>query len=1426
MAGTGEANCDNEALRAVDEALRKVKALGRVRREPIAVVGMSCRFPPGGTGLEAFWQTLHGGVDAITEVPPDRWDAKAFFDPDPGAPGKMTSRYGGFLSDVDQFDPTFFGIAPREAVSLDPQHRILLEVSWEALKNAALPPDGLSGSPTGVFIGICSSDYVQLLSARGIEHIDTYSGTGNAHSVAAGRLSYLFGLQGPSLAVDTACSSSLVAVHLACQALRSKECNLALAGGVNLTLAPEMSISLSKLRMLSPDGRCKAFDASANGFVRGEGCGVVVLKRLSDAEADGDNILALIRGSAVNQDGRSTALTAPNGIAQQKVIRKALARAGLKPSQVDYIEAHGTGTALGDPIEMGALGAVFSESRPADRPLVVGSVKTNIGHLEGAAGIAGLIKTVLALDRREIPPSLHFRHPSPHIPWDELPVAIPREPRKWPSGDRERYAGVSSFGFSGTNAHVVLGEASAVERSPCKVEVPNYPFQRERYWVDRPIPASIQTSLPFVSGQAGHPLRGCRLELAGEETVFQSQFDASSPAYLKDHRVFTSAVMPTSGYLEMALSAGVEALERDDVAVEDLCIHRALRLKDDQRGAVQVVLTPSEPGVYGFRIASLDEGPAEEQRSWTLHASGRIAIEDEAVPPAAVDLAALRSQCSVALGVEDFYERCRQRGVDYGPQFRALQQLSYSESQAVGMIQLPVRLAGQLADYRLHPVLLDGCFQVLAAALPESVRDRTWLPSSVERFRVFQPGEPTVWSHVEVRPARSPDQQTLSIDVQLISPTGQLIAAADGLCLEQVDEDSLRRKLPAHLEDCLYRVAWERQDRDAEHGELPPEGQGNWLILADPQGVAAGLAEFLEVRDERCVLVFPAERYEQVEADRYLIRPGSAEDFRRVLEEGCRDGPAAWQGVVHLWSLAGYSPDNPDLEALKSASELGCSSTLRLLHALGHTRHKTALRIWLVTRGGQPVLSQNGRLQLGQAPLWGMGRVIALEHPELRCVRIDLDPAGNDEEIERLFQEVWSPDSEDQVAYRQDARYVARLTRHVPETSNRRPPICPDATYLITGGLGALGLDVARWLVHQGARHLLLTGRSGAGSDAARRAVAELRQANVQIVVMEADVSDPAAVDRLLHTAAETLPPVRGVVHAAGILDDGLLLQQDWDRFARVLAPKLAGAWNLHESTREQSLDFFVSFSSIASLLGSPGQANYAAANAFLDALAHYRRSLGLPGLSINWGPWRSLGMAASLDGRLNQSSAAAGIETIDRKLALQSLGRLLPDRAAQVGVLAVDWSKIRDVKDVPLVANLVVSTSETGTRRLNLVEQLQSASDIDRYTLLAEYAQDQLAQVLGLARDRVDLDLPLNNMGLDSLMAFELKRRVETDLGVNVPMITFLEDVNVGALATMLSEQLLEAQSASSESRGKPAAASRDGPEADADADWIEGEL
>jgi acyl transferase domain-containing protein len=457
------------ALMALEDMQAKLDAIEYAKREPIAIIGIGCRFPGGAAGPVAFWQLLRNGVDAITEVPKHRWDIESYYDPNPDAPGKMYIREGGFLGPVDDFNPQFFGISAREAKSLDPQQRLLLEVAWEAIENANKDPQQLFNSSTGVFIGISSNDYQRMIWETGDPtQVDAFCATGNALSIAAGRLSYTLGLKGPSLAVDTACASSLVALHLACQSLRSSECDMALVGGVNLLLAPESTVAFARTRVLDPDGRCKTFDATSNGYVRGEGCGVLLLKRLRDAQADSDNILAVIRGSAVNHNGRSSSLVAPNGPSQQALIRKALSNAGVDPLHVNYVEVQGTGTAVGQPLEVEALMAVLGKNRPKDEPLILGSVKTNIGHTEAASGTASLIKVILSLQHGEIPPHLHFHQPNPHINWEQLPIKVPTECTPWTRGEKQRIASVHGFGFNGTNAHIILEEAPPRESRESK----------------------------------------------------------------------------------------------------------------------------------------------------------------------------------------------------------------------------------------------------------------------------------------------------------------------------------------------------------------------------------------------------------------------------------------------------------------------------------------------------------------------------------------------------------------------------------------------------------------------------------------------------------------------------------------------------------------------------------------------------------------------------------------------------------------------------------------------------------------------------------------------------------------------------------------------------------------------------------------------
>ncbi len=527
-----------DALNTIKNMKQKIEALEKEKNEPIAIIGIGCRYPGDINDTDSFWNVLNNATDAVTEVPKSRWDAEALYDPNPAVLGKVVSRSGCFVDNIDQFDADFFGISPREAVSLDPQQRLLLETSWKALEDAGIPPDSIINSKTGVFVGQSGQEYWTRAVAGGMEKLDGYVATGSSSSVASGRLSYTLGLKGPSLTLDTACSSSLVSIHMACQSLRSGESSMALVAGVTVMVSPVFWVEFSRLRGLASDGRCKTFSAEADGTGWAEGCGVVVLKKLSEAVRDNNHIWGVIRGTAVNQDGRSNGLTAPNGPAQEAVVHAALQQAGVKPADVDYVECHGTGTRLGDPIEVQALGSVLAEGRHADKPVILGSVKTNIGHTQAAAGVAGLIKAVLAMRHQCIPPNLHFTTPNPLIPWDELPVKVADRAIPWLASNKPRIAGVSAFGWSGTNAHVILAEAPPVQQSAAAPDANTRP-----------------TELLVLSGRTESAARAAAGQLA--------QFLRANPEYaLRDTACSLAMTRMHHEYRLALVAADREAAER------------------------------------------------------------------------------------------------------------------------------------------------------------------------------------------------------------------------------------------------------------------------------------------------------------------------------------------------------------------------------------------------------------------------------------------------------------------------------------------------------------------------------------------------------------------------------------------------------------------------------------------------------------------------------------------------------------------------------------------------------------------------------------------------------------------------------------------------------------------------------------------------
>lgn len=1391
-------------LLALKETRAKLEAYERARSEPIAIVGMGCRFPGGADNPDLFWDLLCRGVNAVREVPADRWDVDAYYDPDPDTPGKTPIRNGGFLPQVDLFDAHFFGISPREASSMDPQQRLLLEVAWEAFEHAGQGRDHLFGNQVGVFIGIGNVDYARLMhdSAR-TDSIDLYSTTGNVFSAAAGRLSYTLGLHGPSVSLDTACSSSLVAIHLACQSLRTDESVVALAGGVNLILAPETMIAMSRVPGgLSPDGKCKAFDESANGLARGEGCGLVVLKRLSDAVRDRDNILALIRGSAVNQDGRSAGLTVPNGQAQVALIEKALFTARVDPADVAYLEAHGPGTALGDPIEAGALGAVFGRAQSRTRPLIVGSVKTNIGHLESAAGVAGLIKTALVLRHGEVPPNLHFDKPNPHIAWDRIPMMVPTERTGLAPVHHTRIAAVSAFGVAGTNAHAVLEEPPADSRG-----VTDNPFRGAHGYL-LTLSARSEPALQQLLGRyVDHLERQPNLPLT--DVVYT----ASTGRFHFPHRiaVLADSVARMREQLQRArtgeFSAGV--LRGHSSAPPNVAFAFTGEPLNDASPGQRLPLIEERFPVFRDAIDECDR--RLQQKTGRSLRAALYPAPAEARPVSPEDGHAVTFSLGYALA-----ELWRSWGVlpsivmgsGAGEIVAACVAGIASVEQAMDL-----SLAwGRLGHAQSGTVTLDDDLQRIVSATAFSA-PRIPIVSQVTGRRVSDEMESArYWaaSFAAAPPSFSASLQSENIQITLsIRPGAPPETTLDDLATLYVlgatinwesfyrDVPCRRTVLPTYpfqrqrywfekkevvrpesdrsvldpIAQHFYKEEWRPQAASA--APRPESGPpGSWLVLADASGIGAQIAGELRARGNTCVVCVP----------------GSLEDCERLIAHPGEHGMPPVTGIVHLSGIDSPTGE-PDLNEINRALRAQCGSALHLVQAVMRTRRETLPKIWFGTRGAVQV-DEKEATSPAQFSLWGMARVLANEHPELGCTRIDLDPHDSSRAAAQLFSEILLPSGEREVAFRGGQRFVSRLARLRPPAAVPRPALAlrPDATYLVTGGLGGLGRLIAHWLIGKGAAHIALLGRTAPGPGIHAELEA-LRRTGATITVLQADVSVPEELEgALAHISVG--PPLRGVVHCSAVLDDGIFINQSWERFERVLRPKVSGAWNLHTLTRNADLDFFVLFSSASSVFGNPGQANYAAGNAFLDALARARRARGLTALSVNWGIWSGAGGVA--EKQLDRTIDATGVGTIAPDAGLDALEQLLLQSAPQVAMIPIHWPEFLERTGAWTFLDEFRRASPPKVEATPpFVETLMKTPAGDRRSLLRTHIRSQVDQVL---RTNTSASFSARQgffeMGMDSLTAVELKNRVQTSLGCRLPSTVAFECPTIDALVEYLAKE------------------------------------
>ncbi len=1453
----------------------RIAELESLSREPVAIIGMSCRFPGGVASPEELWRLVSDGVDAIGEMPADRdWDVQGGYDSDPDRPGKFYNRGGGFISDVKGFDAAFFGTSPREALAMDPQHRLLLETSWEAIERAGIDPRSLRGSDTGVFGGVLYNGYGAGVDdpALGIEG---YLMTGTASSVACGRISYTLGLHGPAVTLDTACSSSAVALHLAAQSLLRDESSLALAGGAMVMANPAFFVEFSRQRGLSPDGRCKAFSRSADGMGFAEGVGMVLLERLSNARRHGHPVLAVIRGSAMNQDGASNGLTAPNGLSQQRVIRQALANAGLAPSDIDLVEAHGTGTPLGDPIEAQALLATYGQAHTAQRPVRLGTLKSNIGHAQTAAGVGGVIKTVMALRHGVMPRTLHADDPTADVDWSAGTVELLTEALPWPDDGRPRRAAVSAFGVSGTNTHLVLEQAPEAEPADIGTDtgctLPVVPWLLSARTPEA-LRAQAARLVSFVESAGDVGARDVAYSLATGRTAFPhraavlgrdvGELVAGVRAVADDGPGATTlravaddgrTAFLFTGQGAQRAGMGRELAETFPVfagAFEEVCDGFAGllpgSLKDVVSGGAGLDRTEwTQPALFAFEVALF-----RLLASWgvapdyvTGHSIGELTAAHVAgvlALPDACRLVAARARLMQALP-EGGAMLAVQAAED-----EVLPLLAGRGSEvAVAAVNGPrsvvlsgggdavSSLARTLSDrgHKVSRLKVSHAFHspLMEPMLDEFAQAAGRLAFGTPAVRMAAPaGEvstPDYWvGHVR-RPVRFADQVRRLRDQGVtrfveVGPDGVLAAMgrecvdAGFVALQRRGRPEVRTLLAGLAQAHVLGTGIDWRAVFAGTGSrwvdlptYPFQRRPYWLAPAT-SSPAAGVSESwgyedrwrpwevpaAGARDGTLLVVVPtgvSARWKEVVASglgavvSVEVDPAGGEQAVVDAVAGARPGDVA--AVVSLLGLA---------DGVAGAVPVGLAGTVRLVRALAGAG--VAAPLWCVTRGAVAVGPQDEVRSPEQTALWGLGRAAALELPDRWGGLVDL-PERIDQEVGGRLRSVVSggPGGEDQVAIRPAGVFARRLVRSAPGAGLGQRTWAMRGTVLITGGTGALGAHIARWAVARGAEHVVLVSRRGPASSGAAGLRTELEEAGARVTVAACDAADRAGLAAVLG-AIPGESPLTAVVHAAGVGDgDAPVREITADGLAGLWRAKAGSAWLLHELVGELGLDLdaFVLFSSGAAGWGSAGSPGYAAANAFLDGLAGYRRARGLAATSIAWGTWSSDGLGGE---KVLEHLGRIGLRPMDPGPALAALERALLDGHTLLTVTDTDWRRFVPAftaqRPSPLLADLSQARSATADHAAPpLLQRLAGLSHGEQRRQLLQHTHIELAATLGHDDlTGIDPGHPFKELGLDSLTAVELSNRLSTATGVRLSPSALFDHENLTALVEHLHAELV----------------------------------
>ncbi len=1534
MENIGTGNIDKQSA---IQLVKLLKAKENSTIQDIAIIGVGAKYPMA-QNAEEFWENLKSGVDCITDFPDSRRkDIDEYFLHKNVPQKEMDYQKGAYLESIDKFDYRFFRISPIEASLMDPNQRLFLETAYEAIEDSGYGGEKLSKSKTGVYIGHSGDlreSYVTMLNETDPTLLPS-SIAGNLSSIIPSRVSYFLDLKGPSVLVNTACSSSLLSVHLACEALRNGECTMALAGGIKINL-----ISLKsqiKIGIESSTGQTRAFDDNSDGTGIGEGVGVVVLKPLRQALIDNDHIYAVIKGSAINQDGTSAGITAPNVESQTDVLLNAWENSGIDPVTISYIEAHGTGTELGDPIEIDGIISAFRKYTDRKQFCGIGTVKSNIGHLYEGAGIVALIKAVLALQHKQIPPTLHFNMPNKRIKFENSPVYVTDKLTKWESSETPRRCGISSFGFSGTNCHIVLEEApslpdkkidniqdelnvltisaksqealkkyiekykeflhsdenksindvcftantgrghynyrliiicknikhliqqidminiesldninsefvfcqkhniigldkkeksdfdittdeckalteaanSLMEKFLCtgmqdlealkdlcelyvkgasvnwnsmyenkiraRISVPTYPFERKRCWLQL-LKVNESTSDIKSSDEYIHPLLEKAVFESIDQNFYETTFNPDKHFVLSDHIIMGNYVIPGTTYLEMAYQAGKRYFGEERLELKDILFRAPVVLDGNYDRTVQSAVKKDNKELI-FNASS------KEEDEWVQHVSTKICrISDQ--QPDIVDVEAIKKECNISEHIIKQNELTA-GFIKFGPRWLNYQKLYLGESTALAEISLPDQFAKDTEIFHLHPSLIDMAVNALSLTLGER-----YLPLSYGSFRIYGSAPAKFYSYIRRKKKNSENNETIVFDITLFDLTGNVFAVANDYVIKKVhgSERFLRS-------DSVYStISWTEYETEVS-GKVTQEG--TILILTNGGSLADETALKLMHKGNNVIKVYIGERFERISDVEYIV--GHTEKDYEMLMEAIKDIKLSC--VLHMAATT-ESEEIRNTSDLEGILQKGIYSLFYFTRTLLKSKLRGSISILLISDYANCVSGTEKRINPWNAGLFGLGKTVNVEYHNLKCRCIDID---NSVDSEHIINEINSENRPAIIAYRDGKSYIEEIDKHKIDTDIDAPiNIKSDGVYIITGGTGGIGLEICRYISMKNNANIALINRSEFPRRETWDSIIEknqnskhcniinrirnIEETGSKVEIFSADISDESELRNVLMQLKGKYGRINGIIHSAGVAGDGFIINKNEQDFATVLKPKVYGTWLLDSLTSEEDMDFFVMFSSIASLIGIPGQGDYSASNAYMDSYAIFRSLKNKKTLTINWPAWKETGMAVDYGTNIDTIFRA-----IPTALAIEAFHEVLNKDIKRVIIGEWNYNSTELKTGIPIMLGTSVRKKlnqqeniEKNVTRGNREADLKIIGKNDESYNEIEVKLSKLwGEVLGL--DEINVFENFYELGGDSIIATRLLKEIEKEY----PGILDITDVFAYSTVSKMAEYI-----------------------------------